>query len=66
MRGNVKELHTAMRKAHIKPAMAIAGGGCGRPVTILGTLQLSAVAALSVAAVAMSTTVMPRSVPLCG
>ena len=66
VRVSVKELHTAMRKAHIKPAMTIAGGGCGRPATILSTLHMSAMTAPSLAAVALLTAVVARSVPLCG
>ena len=65
---SVKELHTAMLKAHIKLEMAIASGGCGRPAVQV-TLLMSTTAAsgtIIVSIPALSTTVRSPFAPLCG
>ena len=66
MHVSVRERNTVTRKAIIKPAMAIVGGGCGRPATILTSLCMSTVAAPSVTTVTVSTAIGAQSVPLCG
>ena len=66
MHVSVRERNTVTRKALIKPAMAIAGGGCGRPATILTTLQVSTLAAPSIPAVTVSAALVTPSGPLCG
>ena len=66
---SVKELHTAMLKAHIKLEMAIARGGCGRPSAIQVRLLMSTTAtsgAIMVSIPAMSTTMISPFAPLCG